>query len=134
MGSRIDKDILRRMEKEAIQELLHYHEKSSKQKAKDLIKKAAGRYVPPEDLIFWPTGLLANALAENLDRWENKENVMDALRTYFDRWIAKGMPIYYVDDVLCGVALIILYEKTGEEKYRTGADKMAEYLFRLEQD
>lgn len=137
MDAKLEKDMLRRMENEAIHELLHCHEKSGKQKAKDLIKRIAGRYVPPEDLIFWPAGLLANALAENLDRRENgskeKEKVLDALRTYFDRWIAKDMPIYYVDDVLCGVALIILYENTGEEKYRAGADKMAEYLFRLEE-
>ncbi len=45
-------DILRRMEEEAIYEMLHYHEKSGKQKIKDAVKRAAGRYVAPKDLIF----------------------------------------------------------------------------------
>lgn len=124
-------EILKRMEKEAVEELLNYHRRDWKQKAKNKVKRAAGRYVPPMDMIFWPTGLIANVLAENLDAWENRENVLQALRIYFDRWITKGMPLYYVDDVLCGVALLIIYEETGEEKYRTGADKMAEYLFEL---
>lgn len=132
MGKSIDREMLRRMEREALEELLHYHEKSGKQKAKNMIRKMCGSYVPPEDLIFWPTGLIANVLAENLEAWENKEEVLAALRAYFDRWIGRGMPLYYVDDTLCGVALLILCEKTGEEKYRTGADRMAEYLFALE--
>lgn len=124
-------EMLKRMEKEAVEELLNYHRRDWKQKAKNTVKRAAGRYVPPMDMIFWPTGLIANVLAENLDAWEDGKNILQALRIYFDRWITKGMPLYYVDDVLCGVALLIIYEETGEEKYRTGADKMAEYLFEL---
>lgn len=124
-------EMLKRMEKEAVKELLHYHERDWRLRAKSVIKKAAGRYVPPVDVIFWPTGLIANALAENLNAWQDREAVICALRTYFDRWISKGMPLYCVDDLLCGVALLILYEETGEEKYRTGTDKMAEFVLEL---
>lgn len=127
------KEMIKRMEKAAVEQLLNYHRQDWKQKVKNVVKKAAGRYVPPMDMIFWPTGLIANVLAENLDAWEDRENVLQSLRTYFDRWITKGMPLYYVDDVLCGVALLIVYEETGEEKYRIGADKMAEYLLKLEE-
>lgn len=122
---------LERLQNEAIHELLHYHERSGKQKVKEIIKKAAGRYVEPVDVIFWPTGLIANALTENHDRWQNKEGIIKALTQYYDRFISKGMPIYYMDDVLSGVALIDLYLLTKEEKYKAAAKKMAMYLFRL---
>lgn len=124
---------IKRMEKEARQQLLHYHEKGIPQTVKNLIKKTAGRYVPPNDLIFWPTGLLANVLMENYEMWEDKEAVLMALTTYFDRWIHKGMPIYYMDDILCGVGLIDIYKMTGKEIYRMAAHKMAEFLYQMEE-
>lgn len=119
-----------RMEKEVMDELLHYHEKSPGQQLKDMVKKAAGRYVPPRDMIFWPTGLLANALAGQIMKEQQKagKTTVEALQAYFDRWIKAGMPIYYVDDVLCGEALLDLYKYTKDEKYKTGADKLVQYL------
>ncbi len=147
MGKAITEEVLRRMEEEAIYEMLHYHEKTSKQKIKDTVKRAAGRYVAPKDLIFWPTAMIANCLTE----WEmggvlvdeklftnektfTNEKALSAVKAYFDRWIDAGMPIYYIDDTLAGVSLVDLYAATGEEKYKAGADKMAEYLFRLERE
>ena len=62
---------------------------------------------------------------------EIKEAILKALTEYYDRFISKGMPIYYMDDVLSGVALIDLYLLTKEEKYKAAAKKMAMYLFRL---
>ena len=64
MGKAVTEEVLQRMEEEAIYEMLHYHEKSGRQKIKDTVKKAAGRYVPPKDLIFWPTAMIANYLTE----------------------------------------------------------------------
>lgn len=119
---------LQRMEEEAVREMLHYHEKNGKQNIKDLIKRAAGRYVEPKDMIFWPTALIVNSLTE----WGMEDRFLPDVKAYFDRWIGAGMPIYFVDDVLAGVSLIDLYEKTKEEKYKKGADKLAEYLFDLE--
>lgn len=124
---RMDNGILRRMEKEAVRELLQGKEKSIKRQCKDILKKAAGRYVPPEDAIFWDTGLLANGLTEMAGGDEN----IEAVRQYFDRWMKKGMPIHYVDDTLCGVALLRVCRAVSEEKYRNGADRMAEYLLAL---
>ena len=43
------------------------------------MKRATGRYVSPLDLIFWPTGLLANALTRYYELWEDKEDVLKAL-------------------------------------------------------
>lgn len=140
-------DILRRMEEEAIYEMLHYHEKSGKQKIKDAVKRAAGRYVAPKDLIFWPTAMITNCLTEwkmggvpvsekafTNEKISPDEKALSAVKSYFHRWIDAGMPIFYIDDTLAGVSLVDLYAATGEEKYKAGADKMAEYLFRLEKE
>lgn len=175
----MDCEILRktekRLEKEAIYELLHYYDKDAKRKLKDMLKKAAGRYVPPEDGIFWDTGLLANGLMElwtcrervGKMRWVGdiqegqiqveqmqegriwKEQIQErqirtgqmqqaagseivkAVKQYFDCWIERGMPVYYMDDALCGVALLRLYEAVSEERYRAGADKLVNYLLAL---
>ncbi len=62
------------------------------------------------------------------------EKALSAVKDYFDRWIDAGMPLFYIDDVLAGVSLIDLYAATGEGKYKIGADKMAEYLFRMEKE
>lgn len=132
-GSSFHKECIERMEHEAIEEMLHYHEKSSKQKAKDIIRRMAGRYVPPNDMIFWPTGLLANALMESKTGADRNESRVKAVEAYFEQWTGHGMPVYYVDDTLCGVALIDLYLLTGKETYKAGADKMAAYLLELEE-
>lgn len=149
MGKAVTEEVLQRMEEEAIYEMLHYHEKSGRQKIKDTVKKAAGRYVPPKDLIFWPTAMIANYLTEwkmggvsmdektlSMDEkaLSTDEKALSAVKAYFDRWIDAGMPLFYIDDVLAGVSLIDLYAITGEEKYKAGADKMAEYLFRIENE
>ena len=106
-------DILRRMEEEAIYEMLHYHEKSGKQKIKDAVKRAAGRYVAPKDLIFWPTAMIANCLTEwkmggvpvsekafTNEKISPDEKALSAVKSYFHRWIDAGMPIFYIDDTL----------------------------------
>ena len=119
-GKRIDKEDstrIKRMEQEAIRQLLHYHEKDKKQRLKDIIKKAAGRYVPPVDVIFWPTGLIANALMEQALA-ENDEESVSYVRAYFNRWISEGMKIYYVDDALCGTALIDLFKRTEKRNIK----------------
>lgn len=131
-GRRMEKARLQRMEAEAIRELLHYYDKDAKRKWKDRLKKAALRYVPPDDGIFWDTGLLANGLSKRLhDGKGAREEILAGLRQYFDRWIGKGMPVFYLDDTLCGVALLRLYEATREAKYKAGADRLAGYLLSL---
>lgn len=126
---RMNHELLCRMKAEAVWELLHYSEKDMKRKCRDMLKKAAGRYVPPQDDIFWDTGLLANGLME----FSEEKEIFDAVREYFDRWTAQGMPIHYMDDTLCGAALLQVYQATSEEKYKKGADRMAEYLLDLAQ-
>lgn len=121
-----DLEQVERVKKEALYLLAHYHERDGKQKLKDMAKKAAGRYVPPEDMLFWPAGLIVCTLQSSF--LQGMEGVQDGIKLYFDRWIEKGMPVYYMDDALCGTALCNLYRQTKEEKYKLGADKLAEYL------
>lgn len=66
--------------------------------------------------------------------WSMDKKAFAAVKNYFDRWIDAGMPLFYIDDVLAGVSLIDLYAATGEEKYKEGADRMAEYLFQMEKE
>ncbi len=132
MKNEVTEGMLRRMEQEAIHEMLHYDDRDIKRGIKDMVKKAAGRYVPPKDMIFWPGAMLANSLTE-WGKESEKRKAVPALKEYFDRWIGAGMPLYFVDDVLAGVSLIDLYLDTKEEKYKAGADRMAAYLYRLEE-
>lgn len=131
---------MERMQNEAIYELLHYYDKDVKQKLRNMLKKAAGRYVPPYDGIFWDTGLLANGLMElwthrmagaGYAEAEENSGILKAVSQYFDQWMERGMPIYCLDDTLCGAALLHLYEVTSDEKYKAGADKLAYYLLAL---
>ena len=44
------------------------------------------------------------------------------------------MPIYYVDNITNGIPLLDLYERTGNEKYMTGAQRLAAYLLKYPAD
>ena len=101
--------------------LLNYPAKDLKFKVKNWAKKVLKRSYAPNDMIFWPNGLLTRGL-----RIAGKSDKL--LKDYFDLWIAKGMPVKVVDDVIAGETLVYLYHKTGEEKYRKAADKIYEFL------
>lgn len=131
--SKVNKDVL---SQNACRELVTYGMWDTKTKAKRWIKKyILRRENAPRDLIFWTTGLLASGLwqyrkelqdaaesAEGEDG-ETAQNVMteqieQALTAYYARWMKKGCPIYYLDDLLSGETLLHAYEE-----YRaSGAD------------
>ncbi len=123
---------LERMEREAGRQLLTFGDKKWGQIAKEAVKRAAGRYVPSRDRIFWPAGLLARGLFSAMTRPgqspEGRERILAELQIFFERWIEEKMPVYCVDDALCGTVLLRLYQETEEEKYRLGADRLADYL------
>lgn len=114
------------------------------------VKRWIGKYIlrrqtAPEDLIFWPTGLLAEGLwdysrtinsadggkertagDENGTAQEVKEEdkaatdeeiwwIAQALEAYYGRWIKKGCPIFYLDDLLAGETLLSAYIAYAEE-------------------
>lgn len=127
----------------ACRELMTYGLWDRKTKVKRLIKKyLLRRQTEPQDLIFWPTGLLAAGL------WDyRKESGTDmaaqidhALGAYYARWEHRDCPVFYLDDLLAGEALLKAYEDycrskqdnglIGEgkkEMYRAMIEKLADY-------
>ena len=118
--------------KEAEYELLHY----PPNKVKLIIKSWLGRG-SLQDKINWPTGLLAKSLIDYYMDHKNSEEareITDSLKLYYDRWLRTGRTIRCLDDAFAGMTLIDLHQITGDEKYKRGADTLAQYLFAHETD
>ena len=86
---------------------------------KDWVKREIRKYllhqqVPPLDHYSWPNALLAAGLSQ-MQRSVRDNKSKETLVRYFDRWIRKGMPLYYVDNAANGTALLDLYENTGQK-------------------
>lgn len=127
----------------ACEELLTYGLWDVKTKAKRWIKKYVFRsVVGVEDLVFWPTGLLAAGL------WDCRrtlspsaqQKIEMALSAYFTRWEDRKAPIAYLDDLLAGEVFLSVYEEYGRnrkenniinpknaEQYRKAVERLAEY-------
>lgn len=118
----MDRELLiQQLLKETEYELFHYPETTLKQDVKYAIKrllKPAG--TPKKDSFFWTHAMLATAL--------ECAGKVEVLRDYYDAWIAKGLPIYNLDNVMNGYSLLYVYEQTKEEKYRVAAYKLYDYL------
>lgn len=135
---------LEKMVDAAIKDLATYGLWDTKTKCKRFIKKNLLRKaVTPEDVFFWPTGLLADGLwhvREQLvqhlteqDCHQEKQmlsRIDSALKQYYERWINRGMPVYFLDDLLSGEVLLSMYE-TGEvlpkDVCRKAVDRLADF-------
>lgn len=100
--------------------------------AADKMKRGIRKYVlrqavPPMDHYSWPNALLAGGLSQ-VQRGIRDNRSKASLVRYFDRWIRKGMPMYYVDNAANGMPLLDLYESTGEQKYLEAASRIAAFL------
>lgn len=122
----------------ACKDLLQYGVFDARARAKYLVKRfLLRRRVAGEDLIFWPTGLLAAGL------WQCRKELVkteaaaaqragaeaseladeaalaaagrmigmieESLTAYYMRWIKKGMPLAVLDDLLAGETLLCIY-------------------------
>lgn len=99
---------------------------------KDRLKRGIRKYllrqaVPPVDRYSWSNALLAGGLSQ-VQKVTRDSRSSETLKKYFDRWIRKGMPLYYVDNAANGMPLLDLYESTGEEKYLEAASRIAVFL------
>ena len=99
---------------------------------KDWVKREIRKYllhqqVPPLDHYSWPNALLAAGLSQ-MQRSVRDNKSKETLVRYFDRWIRKGMPLYYVDNAANGTAILDLYENTGQKKYLEAASGIAAFL------
>lgn len=143
------------MKKEALletacEELLSYGVWGAKDKAKNWVKKNLLRQqTAAEDLIYWPTSLLAVSLwrcrGELLAEAADEEIVLrieNSLSAYFTRWEKKKCPICYLDDLLAGEVLLAMYEEYNKnqtengiinaanaERFKADIDKLADYAF-----
>lgn len=131
-GKEMDK---KRLFEEACQELLTYGVWDGEKKLKYLIRKYLLRQkATPEDLIFWPTGLLAAGLWQYRQEGEEKEKgalVDFVLTTYYERWIRKRCPILWLDDLLAGETMLELHEAYREKETDKGLlpdEERAQYL------
>lgn len=125
----------------ACQELLTYGLWDRKTKCKRFIKKYILRKPTiTEDLIFWPTGLLAAGLVQCLEDIQGKHQMQEksdkqdgivqaavvqnqiesALSKYFNRWQKKGCPVTYLDDLLAGEVFLKIYEEYRQTKKANG--------------
>lgn len=133
----------------ACKELMEYGVRGRQEKCKNLVKRLLlHQTVPAEDLIFWPTGLLAAGLwhcrAELADSAELRTDteagqgitVLDladgtdaaacvgkidrALAAYYERWFQRGMPLAVLDDLLAGETLLDIYTKAQEGSVHEG--------------
>lgn len=151
-------------------ELMSYGVWNRKTRLKRFVQKTVlGRKTAPEDLIFWPTGLLADGLwhcranlvgicedgqEKSRDSGQTQEEIRQeiqrierALTAYFERWRKKGMPLYFLDDLVAGETFLEQYlsqvSKTDKEsreqnvrirQYREAVDKMAVYAMEYAKD
>lgn len=141
----------------ACKELLTYGLWDGKTRCKRFVKKYIFRKsTAVEDLIFWPTGLLADGLYHCLQETKKMQETQEiqeqqkvlyekmetALAAYFGRWQKKGCPVTFLDDLLAGEVFLKIYEeykKTSQEngmigadnveKYRQAVEKLADYAF-----
>ncbi len=127
----------------ACHDLLTYGLWDAKTRAKRWVKKnILRRPADTEDLVFWPTGLLACGLWHCLQTAEPavSREIAQSLADYFRRWEARRMPVLCLDDLLAGETFLAVYEAccdgsgpagiAGErdaEKYREAVDRMAAY-------
>ena len=123
----------------ACKDLMSYGVWNQTARLKNSIKKIMKRPgAAAEDLIFWPTGLLAHGLWQCRKEPGTERQVEEALASYFVRWQKKGMPVYYLDDLLYVEALLDSYlseeAEQDREKYRKAVDKMADYAMRYPVD
>lgn len=127
----------------ACEDLLSYGIWDGKTKAKRWLRKyVLGQQTAEQDLIFWPTGLLAAGLwhcrQEMLAMQEDTillQSIEASLAAYFTRWQKKKYPLFYLDDLLAGEVFLAIYEeydKTGQENAVINDRNMAQYLIAIE--
>lgn len=141
----------------AYKDLLQYGVFDAKARAKYLVKHCLlRRKTAGEDLIFWPTGLLAAGLWHCRQELLAKEEAEDApqqavgmidqpLAAYYERWFQKGMPLAVLDDLLAGETLLNIYGKMQKgasdfggklsaHQVKTALDRMAAFAAAYPQD
>ncbi len=140
----------------ACQDLLTYGVWDGKDRLEYWVRRYLLRQkAAPEDLVFWPTGLMAAGLWQcrqemasehNGQGQAAKQGIADmamidlALEAYYGRWLKKGCPVLWLDDLLAGETILDIckdYQDKGQDngiicarnagKYRKAAEKLADF-------
>lgn len=127
----------------ACRELLSYGLWDAGTRAKRWIKRYMFRKpTDVEDLVFWPTGLLAVGLLSCRQEADDslRQKIDLSLAAYFARWEKKRNPVCFLDDLLAGEAFLDVYEEYSRDKaenniindrnapqYRQAIEKLAKY-------
>lgn len=125
---------------EAVRELTsHSAGGGIKDRAKKLIKAFAGAGEKAGKTLGWHRGFIAMGLADayfTVEGFDEKTATLikNSLIKYYDRWIDAGCLITSVENVLGGVALIDLYNITGNIKYGKASDTIAHFILEHKTD
>ncbi len=89
--------------------------------------------VPPERMHWsWGDSVLMYAMV-SLHRETGRQRYFDYARAWIDHHLAEGFYVAYNDNCPPGIALVHLYEQTGEEAYLEAAGTIVDYLFNVAQ-
>ena len=133
----------------ACKELLSYGVWDGRARCKYLIKRyLLRRNMAKEDLIFWPTGLLAaglwtcreelikggqaesaGAAPESAETQRMIKMIENALAAYYERWQKKSMPLQVLDDLLSGEVLLHAFSETEKTSMKNILGLSREGLF-----
>lgn len=128
------------MVESACRELLQFGVFDRRKRCITFIKrKFFHRTVAGEDLIFWPTGLLAAGLwscrVQLAEDGPAAHGIEENLSVYYERWIRKGMPVPVIDDLLAGETLLGIYMeiKEGSQRFHKSLSEkqVEEAVYRL---
>lgn len=125
------------MVQKAQEQLLHYPKRNMSESIKRTLRRLMGQKVTPKDPFNWPNGLLVKALLDYYYAHQNSEEageIIACLKRYANRFLRRNCKMYYLDDAYSGLVLIELHQLTKDERYKKGADAVAEYLFAHETD
>lgn len=134
----MNKEIMEQIIKVTENDLLTINNYTAKDALKDVARKALKRATTNRDPLFWPAGMLMLGLSEaslspsdtasKLISQEFRDEMKNILCEYLDKWIKNGEQAGFVDDSVAGMALIKLYESTGDKRYHHGAAMIANFL------
>lgn len=140
----MNKETLEQIIKVAENDLNNINNYTTRDRVKDAAKKALHRQTTNRDPLFWPAGMLMLGLSEaalspsgsvsKMISTDLQKEMINSLETYIKRWIKKGKEVSFVDDSISGIAMVHLYEATGEKLYHHGAAKIANFLSQTMKD
>jgi len=118
-------------------ELLNYPHKSAGYYLARPFKLLTGRDNDPLDKMTYANASLAKAMLDYYKAHKNSEEareIINVVKRYYNRFIFQRCKMYSPEDAYAGVALIELYNITGEHKYKDAAEAIMNYLTSLDTD